>query len=62
MKAAIFKGVKQMACEEHAEPTIIDGILKIRTDVKIIWLNTVHSHRVPEPTGLPWLRGDYRGF
>lgn len=25
MKAAIFKGVKQMACEEHAEPTIIDG-------------------------------------
>ncbi len=25
MKAAIFKGLKQMACEEHAEPTIIDG-------------------------------------
>lgn len=25
MKAAIFKGVKQMACEEHVEPTIIDG-------------------------------------
>ena len=25
MKTAIFKGVKQMACEEHAEPTIIDG-------------------------------------
>ena len=25
MKAAIFKGVKQMACEEHAKPTIIDG-------------------------------------
>ncbi len=29
MKAAIFKGVKQMACEEHAEPTIpFDAIVE----------------------------------
>ena len=25
MKAAIYKGIKQMACEERAEPTVIEA-------------------------------------
>ena len=32
MKAAIYKGIKQMACEERAEPTVIeadDAIIRV---------------------------------
>lgn len=32
MKAAIYKGINQMACEERAEPTVIeadDAIIRV---------------------------------
>ncbi len=38
------------------EPMIIQEVEKVRTDINIVWMNSVHSNRAEEPHHLPQLK------
>ena len=47
MKAAIYKGIKQMACEERPKPTIIDdgdAIIRVVRALSLIHISEPTRH------------------